>query len=141
GARHLRGGGGQALPPGPGPPQGPAQPTARGARGIPAMNAQPTSETDPLDPVAEEFLGRLRKGERPPLSEYVARSPDLAGRIREVFPALALLEQGAPSAATGATGPFTAAAAAAAGTPRALGEFRIVREIGHGGMGVVYEAV
>src|SRR5205823_3786922 len=94
GPRHHRGDGGQALPPGAGPPQGPAQPTARRARGIPAMNTHPLSEADPLDPVAEEFLGRLRQGERPPLSEYVSRYPDLAERIREVFPALALLEQG-----------------------------------------------
>ena len=46
--------------------------------------------------LAEEFLERYRKGERPPLRDYVDRHPELAGEIREVFPAMAMLERGIP---------------------------------------------
>src|SRR5436853_2707462 len=43
--------------------------------------------------LAEEFLLRYRKGERPPLKEYIDRHPELAGEIREVFPAMAMMEK------------------------------------------------
>jgi serine/threonine protein kinase len=106
------------------------------------MNENLQSEIDPLDPVAEEFLERFRKGERPPVSEYVARYPDLADRIRQLFPALVLMERGAPSTAGPETGPFGSTVQQAAATrPHVLGDFRVLREVGHGGMGVFYEAV
>ena len=42
--------------------------------------------------LAEEFLERYRNGERPSLKEYTDRYPAYASEIREVFPALAMLE-------------------------------------------------
>ena len=42
--------------------------------------------------LAEEFLERYRKGERPALKDYIDRYPELAGEIREVFPAMAMME-------------------------------------------------
>jgi serine/threonine protein kinase/WD40 repeat protein/Tfp pilus assembly protein PilF len=90
--------------------------------------------------LAEEFLERYRKGERPPLKEYIDRHPELAAEIREVFPAMAMMENIAiadeslegkkPSARS--QSPDTAL--------RQLGDFRIIREVGKGGMGIVYEA-
>src|SRR3954463_12110921 len=91
--------------------------------------------------LAEEFLERYRKGQRPPLKEYLDKHPELADEIREVFPAMAMMEQIAladESIAGGPTGADTAAPAAP--PPRQLGDFRILREVGRGGMGVVYEA-
>jgi serine/threonine protein kinase len=90
----------------------------------------PPSERDPLDILAEEYVERFRRGERPTVAEYARRHPELAGRIRELFPALILMERLGP--APGADPPRG---------PGRLGEYRIVREIGRGGMGVVYEAV
>jgi hypothetical protein len=52
----------------------------------------PPSGRDPLEEVAEEFVARHRKGERPPLSEHADRIPDLADRIRQVFPPFVLME-------------------------------------------------
>jgi serine/threonine protein kinase len=96
------------------------------------------SEVDPLDLLADEFLDRLRRGERPTVADYAAQYPELAERIRATFPAIELMEQGAPP--TGAAGAGSAVAAKQ-DLPEVLGDFRLLREIGHGGMGVVYEAV
>ena len=49
--------------------------------------------------LAEEFVARYRSGERPALSEFVERRPDLADKIREIFPTLVLLEELAPAPA------------------------------------------
>jgi serine/threonine protein kinase/Flp pilus assembly protein TadD len=94
------------------------------------------SGADPLGQLADEFLQRQRRGERPTLTEYTARHPELAQQIRELFPALLLLEDVRPD---------PQAAAETVPVPGdscllRLGEYRIVREIGRGGMGVVYEA-
>ena len=48
--------------------------------------------------LAEEFLERYRRGERPSLQEYVDRHPELADEIREHFPALVEIEQVTPAA-------------------------------------------
>ena len=42
--------------------------------------------------LVEEFLERYRQGERPALKEYIDRHPELADEIREVFPAMAMME-------------------------------------------------
>jgi len=49
------------------------------------------SEFDPIDEVAQSFVDRYRRGERPSLTEYIERFPHLADRIRELFPALVRL--------------------------------------------------
>jgi serine/threonine-protein kinase len=92
------------------------------------------SQPDMLGQLAEEFLERYRRGERPALTEYTTRCPELAAQIRELFPTLGVLEDVRPAQHT------VVGAAPDAGSPRRLGEYRIVREIGRGGMGVVYEA-
>ena len=97
-------------------------------------------ERNPVECLAEEFLERHRRGERPALTEYVDRHPEWAEEIRQVFPALVLMERLKP--ATGdVTGTFLTGVQPRVGqVPERLGDFRILREVGRGGMGIVYEA-
>ena len=92
------------------------------------------SERDPVDVLAEEFAERLRRDERPSVSAYATAHPEHAEQIRQVFPAVAQMEQ---------LKQFRKALPAvnADCLPDRLGDFRIVRELGRGGMGVVFEAV
>ena len=50
------------------------------------------SDRDPVEQLAEEFVERYRRGERPSLQEYTDRYPEGAERIRALFPALVVMD-------------------------------------------------
>jgi WD40 repeat protein len=89
-----------------------------------------------FDELAEEFAERYRRGERPSLQEYIDRLPEMANEIREMFPALVEVERAKGDASDETHAP----AGPAVPQLREVGDYRIVREVGRGGMGVVYEA-
>src|SRR6516225_1309896 len=88
-----------------------------------------------FDELAEEFAERYRRGERPGLQEYIDRLPEMAVEICEMFPALVEVEQVEADVREDALQQQPA-------VPRLgqIGDYRILREVGRGGMGVVYEA-
>jgi hypothetical protein len=100
--------------------------------------AESGSERDPIERLAESYLARFRTGERPSLTELIATHPELAEPIQALFPVLLELEQ-AGSAIGPATGSVVPRAPLGGATLESLGDFRIIREVGRDGMGVVYE--
>ncbi len=96
------------------------------------LNAQ----RDPLEMLAAEYMERLRQGQHPEIEDYAARHPSLANDIRDLFPTIAATERLKARQAQSSGGRATLGPA----QPEVLGDFRIIREIGRGGMGVVFEA-
>ena len=55
--------------------------------------SESTSGPDLFNRLADEFAERYRRGERPSVSEYTEKHPELAEQIHELFPALVAMEQ------------------------------------------------
>jgi serine/threonine protein kinase/WD40 repeat protein len=92
------------------------------------------SRDETMAQVCGEISERLCAGQDVDISVYVTRWPQFGDELRRLFSAMKALRNladGEPSRWNGQRDPFIA---------EPLGDFRIIRQIGRGGMGIVYEA-
>ncbi len=90
---------------------------------------------NPVDMLADEYSSRLRAGESPTIEEYEMRAPEHRSAIRALFPTIAMIESMSKQSHSPEKAKRRLLFA-----QETIGDFHIIREVGRGGMGVVYEA-
>jgi serine/threonine protein kinase len=110
---------------------------------------QPESTTPPEAPglddsrviaALEEYMAATEDGRPPDRRTFLAKHSDIAGALAECLEGLAALHGAGSSSRRGAAGSRAPVPVAEGAPGMALGDFQIVREVGRGGMGIVYEA-
>jgi len=103
-----------------------------------ARNGSKGEQDSELAHALESYLADLEAGRRPDPRQLIDRHPAVAERLRACLASLQFVSQ----AALEVSGDGRQPAVYAGDAPGAgvLGDFRLVREVGRGGMGVVYEA-
>ncbi len=85
-------------------------------------------DSSSLDLIAEEFASAVRRGDAPSVEEFIARYPGAPDDLRTLLQSVAMLEG---MKERGSESPLI----------RQLDDYKILREIGRGGMGIVFEAI
>ncbi|MEQ8850076.1 protein kinase [Botrimarina sp.] len=110
----------------------------------------PGAHDERLIAALDEYVAALERGDAEPVEAYARRRPELGEElleclkgVRAIHDAVQAAKQapGAPAAGDlSATDGFDLPAETPHGAPATIGDYRLIREIGRGGMGVVYEA-
>jgi serine/threonine protein kinase len=106
------------------------------------LHVQPrsASRTDSIQAeLVEQCLQRLQGGETLDPSEFAAQYPEHAEALRHLLPALQMMAELSRSAVRDRSS-LPLSEAISGPELGVLGDFHVLREVGRGGMGVVYEA-
>jgi len=105
----------------------------------PGHPADKTTSEDRLFQAVQQYLKEMEEGRRPNRQEWLARYPDLFPELGQCLDAVNFMRDAAAGVKASAARDSGMAFGLTPGMP--LGDFEIVREIGRGGMGIVYEAI
>jgi hypothetical protein len=94
------------------------------------------NQRNPIESIASDMVDSMRVGQSKPLEPVLDSNREHEGELRELLPVIERLEQ----ARKAHSHQQSRLATLGVNRPEALGDFDLVRQIGRGGMGVVFEA-
>jgi serine/threonine protein kinase len=125
-----------------GAPRRPWVGSREGAGDDSGSSSEETSRVEDPQVIAalETYLKSLREGRACSRAEFLAHHAEISAALSGCFSGLEFIEAAAAELSGSPGDPETARAEPALPPQSQLGDYRILREVGRGGMGVVYEA-
>lgn len=96
-----------------------------------------TEKRNPVESVASDFIDSIRQGREQDPGKAADANPEIENELKDLLPVIQQLENARKTHAARPGGYVSLGAE----RPKQLGDFQIVRQIGRGGMGVVFEAI
>ncbi len=99
-----------------------------------------TNESDLINNLVEQFSHLIRAGQPVDIEQFLAHHTAEADRLRPILHALDMVERAALQSLTQADASPAILPTQSHQVPTTFGDFEVVRELGRGGMGIVYVA-
>ena len=101
--------------------------------------AQNVNKDALLEKIVADYTRRFREGDTPAIGKYKSKYPEFANEIEELLTSVAMIEGLKIESARGSSSQDSATDDLT--NRKQLGDYLLIRELGRGGMGVVFEAV